>query len=105
MRCGWSWGRFRLPRSNRGRNTSPRSCSALSASTMHREVLTKRGVELFGFLGRFDDFYLAGGTGLALQLGHRISVDFDLFIDGAIKRPLLARVETTFGPSRQISPL
>jgi len=26
-----------------------------------------------------QDFYLAGGTGLALHLGHRISVDFDLF--------------------------
>ena len=25
------------------------------------------------------DFVLAGGTGLALQFGHRISVDFDLF--------------------------
>lgn len=25
------------------------------------------------------DFYLAGGTGLALQLGHRISEDLDLF--------------------------
>jgi len=72
---------------------------------MHREVLTKRGAELFGFLGRFDDFYLAGGTGLALQLGHRVSVDFDLFIDGAIKRSLLQRVETVFGVSRPISPL
>jgi hypothetical protein len=72
---------------------------------MHREVLTKRGSELFGFLGRFDDFYLAGGTGLALQLGHRISVDFDLFIDGAIKRSLLPRVQTVFGPSRTVSPL
>ena len=72
---------------------------------MHREVLTKRGAELFGFLGRFDDFYLAGGTGLALQLGHRISVDFDLFIDGAIKRSLLPRVQTVFGPSRTVSPL
>lgn len=27
----------------------------------------------------FDDFYLAGGTALALQLGHRRSVDIDLF--------------------------
>src|SRR3989344_2520717 len=26
-----------------------------------------------------DRFYLAGGTGLALQLGHRDSVDFDFF--------------------------
>ncbi|MBI2465338.1 nucleotidyl transferase AbiEii/AbiGii toxin family protein [Candidatus Shapirobacteria bacterium] len=26
-------------------------------------------------------FYLAGGTSLALQLGHRDSVDFDFFTD------------------------
>lgn len=29
---------------------------------------------------REDGFYLAGGTGLALQLGHRDSEDFDFFI-------------------------
>jgi len=27
----------------------------------------------------FKDFYLAGGTALALQLGHRTSTDIDLF--------------------------
>lgn len=27
----------------------------------------------------FDDFFLVGGTALALQLGHRVSVDLDLF--------------------------
>ncbi len=27
----------------------------------------------------FSDFHLAGGTGLALQLGHRLSIDLDLF--------------------------
>jgi len=27
----------------------------------------------------FAEFHLAGGTGLALQLGHRLSVDLDLF--------------------------
>ena len=27
----------------------------------------------------FADFYLAGGTALALQLGHRKSIDIDLF--------------------------
>lgn len=26
-----------------------------------------------------EDFYLAGGTGLALQLGHRLSLDLDFF--------------------------
>lgn len=29
--------------------------------------------------GVLTNFYLAGGTGLALQLGHRMSVDLDLF--------------------------
>ena len=29
----------------------------------------------------FDKYYLAGGTSLALQLGHRMSVDIDLFTD------------------------
>lgn len=29
--------------------------------------------------GMFAQFHLAGGTGLALQLGHRLSVDLDLF--------------------------
>lgn len=28
-----------------------------------------------------DDFYLAGGTALALQMGHRDSVDFDFFTE------------------------
>ena len=27
----------------------------------------------------WDDFYLAGGSGLALQIRHRLSMDFDLF--------------------------
>lgn len=27
----------------------------------------------------FDDFYLVGGTSLALQRGHRISIDIDMF--------------------------
>lgn len=27
----------------------------------------------------FNDFYLVGGPALSLQLGHRISVDIDLF--------------------------
>ncbi|MCD1117530.1 nucleotidyl transferase AbiEii/AbiGii toxin family protein [Chryseobacterium turcicum] len=29
----------------------------------------------------FDDFRLVGGTSLSLQLGHRISIDIDLFSD------------------------
>lgn len=33
-------------------------------------------------------FYMAGGTALALQLGHRVSVDFDWFREERIEDPL-----------------
>jgi hypothetical protein len=49
---------------------------------MHSEVLTEQGLEIFPRLRAFRGFYLAGGTALALQIGHRILVDFDLFCDG-----------------------
>src|SRR5580658_2232057 len=63
---------------------------------MHREVLTKPAAALFPSLSGFRGFYLAGGTALALQLGHRVSVDFDLFCDDAIPRTLLERVRDVF---------
>jgi hypothetical protein len=44
-----------------------------------------------------DDFYLAGGTALALQIGHRISVDLDFFSSSPIKKTLLAKVEDKLG--------
>ncbi len=44
-----------------------------------------------------NDFYLAGGTGLALQIGHRISEDFDLFTNRRFDNSqLLRRVEEVF---------
>ena len=36
----------------------------------------------------WDEFYLAGGTGLALQVGHRLSADFEFF---SATNPLGAR--------------
>ncbi len=39
----------------------------------------KNNLALLGKSGLLKDAYLAGGTALALQLGHRISVDFDFF--------------------------
>jgi hypothetical protein len=39
-------------------------------------------------LAQGHGFYLAGGTGLALQLGHRRSVDFDWFRERPIDDPL-----------------
>ncbi len=63
---------------------------------MHQEVLTKEGAELLPTLSRFSGFYLAGGTALALQIGHRLSVDFDLFRNESITPALFPRVERAF---------
>ncbi len=46
---------------------------------MHTEALTEKGQHLLPTLLTFTGFYLAGGTALALQIGHRVSVDFDFF--------------------------
>jgi len=40
---------------------------------------TKSNLEILKKAGLLDDFYLAGGTGLALQLKHRLSIDLDFF--------------------------
>jgi hypothetical protein len=63
---------------------------------MHREVLTNEGAALLPVLSRFPGFYLAGGTALALQIGHRVSVDFDLFRAEPIIPSLYPRVERAF---------
>ncbi|MCL2167606.1 MAG: nucleotidyl transferase AbiEii/AbiGii toxin family protein [Lentimicrobiaceae bacterium] len=47
---------------------------------MYPNILTKEQKELLPFLQKFKrEFYLVGGTAIALQIGHRQSVDFDLF--------------------------
>lgn len=49
---------------------------------MHQEVLEKntgKNLEVLGKSKLLDDFYLAGGTGLALAFGHRMSIDLDFF--------------------------
>lgn len=42
----------------------------------------------------FKEFRLVGGTALALQLGHRISVDIDLFTDREYGTMDLMRIGT-----------
>ncbi len=47
---------------------------------MHKEILSKKQNNLLPLIKKFDkDFYLVGGTAIALHLGHRSSIDFDLF--------------------------
>ena len=43
--------------------------------------LLKNSLEILMTSSVFENFRLVGGTALSLQLGHRISVDIDLFSD------------------------
>lgn len=46
------------------------------------DILDGKRQEILPLFADFQtDFYLAGGTALALQLGHRDSIDFDFFTD------------------------
>jgi len=58
-------------------------------STWHKEILTPEQKGLLEAIRSFArDFGLVGGTAVALYLGHRESIDFDLFT----KKPELAFV-------------
>ena len=47
---------------------------------MHKEILTKEQLELLPLIQMFSGrFGLVGGTAIALHIGHRRSIDFDLF--------------------------
>jgi len=66
---------------------------------MHYESLSQKTKKIWNkcsFL-QSENFYLAGGTALALQIGHRISVDLDFFSFKPIKKTLLAKVEAKLG--------
>lgn len=64
---------------------------------MHEEVIPPHGLELLAALERrrgaaLRGWVLAGGTGLALRLGHRLSGDFDFFRSNAVDMRELARI-------------
>ena len=71
---------------------------------MHKEILSPEQVRLFPMLKFASaDFGLVGGTAVALHLGHRRSIDFDLFSYEAfdnndIKRKIarVAEISKTF---------
>ena len=47
---------------------------------MHKEILVKEQSALLPLLKRFNkDFGLVGGTAIAFHIGHRESIDYDLF--------------------------
>ncbi len=64
---------------------------------MHEKVLPKGSLALLMAVEGVDASFLngwvlAGGTGLALQLGHRVSEDFDFFRGDAFSAPAMHRL-------------
>ena len=47
---------------------------------MHDEILSKAQQDLLPLMAQFRrEYFLVGGTAIALQVGHRRSIDFDMF--------------------------
>lgn len=67
---------------------------------MHDEALTAKAFELFPLLAKFKNFYLVGGTALALHIGHRLSVDFDLFSSLPLHPQLFRQIKKIFAKSK-----
>lgn len=54
---------------------------------MHPEILSKEQKRLLPVIALFKkEYYLVGGTAIALHLGHRQSVDFDLFKKNKLRK-------------------
>lgn len=67
---------------------------------LHYKSVSAELLELLEFImnqREFDEFNLVGGTSLALQIGHRISVDIDLFGASEIDEDLFLEVLKKFG--------
>ncbi len=65
---------------------------------MHKDVLTRKQAELLPLLKLFSkNFGLVGGTAIALYIGHRRSIDFDLFTNEEFKNEdILNRISKSF---------
>lgn len=67
-------------------------------SKIYFDVLTEGEKKEFPKLANFRDIgVLAGGTALALQLNHRRSYDFDIFLSNPLPTSLIRKVKRIFG--------
>ena len=67
-------------------------------SKIYLEILDEPRQKIFAQLKTLTGCYLAGGTALALQIGHRLSVDFDIFLKKSfVRRTLINQCRRLFG--------
>ncbi len=72
-------------------------------SKIYLEILDKPRKSTLNKLGKFSSLgYLAGGTALALQISHRVSLDFDFFIRKPASRTLVKKCREVFGEEIQL---
>lgn len=67
---------------------------------MHSEVLTERTKNTLALLGKeknLKNAYLAGGSALALHLGHRLSFDLDFFTEIKFDRKIVIQQLESLG--------
>lgn len=72
---------------------------------MFEKVLSKNAKDSLAILGEsglFNDAYLAGGTALALQIGHRHSYDFDFFSQKEFDEKILIQRLANILPNFQL---
>jgi len=67
--------------------------------TLNLSILSEERRNILpSFISWKDEFYLAGGTALALQIGHRESVDFDFFSSHPFDtEKMIKRISILFG--------
>ena len=64
---------------------------------MHLTTITAEAKKLLPQFKRFPQFTLVGGTSLALQLGHRKSLDLDWFTEKNLPKNIHQQVLRVFG--------
>lgn len=68
-------------------------------SQLHKEVLRPDSFHLLQNISQnksFNKFFLAGGTSLALQIGHRTSDDLDFFTKSEFKSNLISKIQREY---------
>ena len=67
-------------------------------SKIHLDILDEKQQVVFSKLSFFKRYgYLARGTALALQIQHRKSFDFDVFVKKSVDRNLKNKIKKVFG--------
>jgi hypothetical protein len=79
-------------------NPFPETTSAFTSKNMHLKILSREQADLLGFIKKYTkSYYLVGGTAIALHMGHRRSVDYDLFTEGKVNTLSIKKNVSTSG--------